>query len=209
MLDPKETAFIVIDMQGGFIDKSSSLCVAQARASIPSCAKALNAARDMGMMIVHARRLYADDGSDVEAGRYGAWLAGGKPLSAGGANPQLLEVPPELAELPGETVLVKPRYSVFFATGLDALLRERGIRTVVLTGTTTPNCVRSSCFDAFSLNYNVVIVEDATSSRDAATQEANIADMAVMGAQIISSAQLAERGLSGLRDIEAEAHGKA
>ena len=78
------------------------------------------------------------------------------------------------------------------------------MRTVVLTGTTTPNCIRSTGFDALSLGYNVVVVEDCTSSRTPEVQAANIADMAHIGTQVISCAQFCDRGLADVRDVEAE-----
>ncbi len=101
-------------------------------------------------------------------------------------------------------MLTKPRFSAFFGTGLDLALRRLGVRTVVLTGTTTPNCIRSTCFDALSLGYNVVVVEDCTSSRTPEVQAANIADMAHIGAQVITCAQFCDRGSADVQDVEAE-----
>lgn len=80
--------------------------------------------------------------------------------------------------------------SAFFDTSLDDDLRERNVNTVILAGTTTPNCIRTTCYDALSLNYDVVIVEDATSSRSSEVQKANIEDMRFIGAHITCSAEL-------------------
>ncbi len=202
MIDPKTAALLMIDMQQGFIDPASTLCVAGAAASVDACARALEAARKLGMRICHVNRKYAADGSDVEAVRYGSWLAGGRVLSD--SAPETLKPPASLAPKPGEEVLLKPKFSAFFGTPLHEELQAAGIRTVVLIGTTTPNCIRSTCYDALSLGYNVVIVEDATSSRTAEVQEANIADMAFIGAQVIPCSDFVEHGLSRLRDIEGE-----
>ena len=67
MIEPKRAALIMIDMQNGFIDPSSSLCVAGAAATIPACARALAAARAAGMAVFHVRREYAPDGSGLRA----------------------------------------------------------------------------------------------------------------------------------------------
>lgn len=203
MIAPESCALIMIDMQRGFIDEGSPLCVAGAAASVPACARALEVARSYGLFICHINRIYAADGSNVEAVRREAWAKGGRPLS--GAAPETIAPPDELAPRAGELVVLKPRFSAFFHTDLNEQLRAAGVGTVVLTGTTTPNCIRSTCYDALSLNYNVVIVEDATSSRSPEVQAANIADMAHIGAQVITSARFAETGLAGLRDVEAEA----
>lgn len=203
MIEPARAALIVIDMQQGFIDASSPLCIAGAAASIPACAQALTAARDLGMTVFHVRREYAENGSDVEAVRYATWAEGGRPLSS--AWPESLVCPPELEPRPDEAVIMKPSWSAFFGTNLHEHLASAGIRTVVLAGTTTPNCVRSTAYDAMALGYNVVVLADATSSRTPAVQVANLEDLAFIGCQIITADDLSERGLETVRDIEGDA----
>lgn len=91
------------------------------------------------MAIYHVRRAYAFDGSDVEPVRRRIWLAGGRPLCREGSDPHSIEVPDELAPHEGECIVHKPRFSAFFDTQLDAMLRERDINTIVLpVPTVTP-----------------------------------------------------------------------
>lgn len=202
MTEPARAAFLLIDMQNGFIDGASPLCIAGAAATVPACARALEAARAHGVPVYHVRRTYAADGSDVEAVRWKAWAEGGRPLSP--ADPISLDCPPELAPAPGEPVVVKPSWSAFFGTDLDALLRARGIGTIVLAGTTTPNCVRSTAYDGLALGFNVAVLRDATSSRSPEAQEANLADMEAAGIQLIHTDDFAANGLLHVRDTEAE-----
>lgn len=175
-------------MQNGFIDGASPLCIAGAAATVPACAHALAAAREHGLAVFHVRRAYAADGSDVEAARWETWAEGGRPLSS--ADPMSLACPSELAPAPGEPVVVKPSWSAFFGTDLDALLRARGIGTLVLAGTTTPNCVRSTAYDGLARGFNVAVLRDATSSRSPEAQEANLADMEAAGTQLIHTGRL-------------------
>lgn len=207
MIEPSTAALIIIDMQMGFIDPLSTLCVEGAAATIPTCAQALKHARTLDMPVFHAVRAYAKDGSDVEATRYEKWEHGGKPLSPACIDPTTINEPAELAAQPGDRIIVKPRFSAFFDTNLDSLLRRLGVSTVVLIGTTTPNCIRTTCYDALSLEYNVVIIEDCTSSRTPAVQSANIEDMAHIGAQIITCATFCEHGLSTVRNVVSEVQG--
>ena len=202
MIEPACAAFLLIDMQNGFIDGASPLCIAGAAATVPACAHALAAAREHGLAVFHVRRAYAADGSDVEAVRWEAWAEGGRPLSS--ADPMSLACPSELAPAPGEPVVVKPSWSAFFGTDLDALLRARGIGTLVLAGTTTPNCVRSTAYDGLALGFNVAVLRDATSSRSPEAQEANLADMEAAGIQLIHTDDFAANGLLHVRDTEAE-----
>lgn len=91
------------------------------------------------MAIYHVRRAYAFDGSDVEPVRRRIWLAGGRPLCREGSDPHSIEAPDELAPHEGECIVHKPRFSAFFDTQLDAMLRERNIDAVVLAvPTVTP-----------------------------------------------------------------------
>ncbi len=202
MIEPARAAFLLIDMQNGFIDGASPLCIAGAAATVPACAHALAAAREHGLAVLHVRRAYAADGSDVEAVRWETWAEGGRPLSA--ADPASLDCPPELSPAPGEPVIMKPSWSAFFGTDLAALLRARGIGTLVLAGTTTPNCVRSTVYDGLALGFNVAVLRDATSSRSPEAQEANLADMEAVGIQLPHTDDFAANGLLHVRDTEGE-----
>lgn len=90
-------------------------------------------------------------------------------------------------------LIAKLRYSAFFHTELNLILRRLGINTVVLIGTTTPNCIRTTCYDGIFLEYNVVILSDCTSSQTEEIQQSNLRDMKNVGAQIIT----AEEFISG------------
>ena len=202
MTEPARAAFLLIDMQNGFIDGASPLCIAGAAATVPACAHALAAAREHGLAVFHVRRAYAADGSDVEAVRWETWAEGGRPLSA--ADPASLDCPPELSPAPGEPVIMKPSWSAFFGTDLAATMRQQGIGTIVLAGTTTPNCVRSTAYDGLALGFNVAVLRDATSSRTPEVQEANLADMEAVGIQLIFTDDFAANGLLHIRDTEGE-----
>lgn len=202
MIEPARAAFLLIDMQNGFIDAASPLCIAGAAATVPACARALAAARAHGLAVFHVRRAYAADGSDVEAVRWETWAEGGRPLSA--ADPASLDCPPELSPAPGEPVIMKPSWSAFFGTDLAATMRQQGIGTIVLAGTTTPNCVRSTAYDGLALGFNVAVLRDATSSRTPEVQEANLADMEAVGIQLIFTDDFAANGLLHIRDTEGE-----
>lgn len=206
MITPNHAALVMIDMQNGFIDEDSPLCIAGAAATVPVCERALAAAREMGMHVFHVQRRYSSDGSDVEPCRFQAWLDGGRPVSS--AWPESLEPPEALKPQPGDHIVTKPRFSAFFDTGLDELLRALGVETVVLAGTTTPNCVRSTCYDALSLNYNVAVIEDCTSSRSPEVQEANIADMEYIGAFVLTCDEFCEDGLEDMPDTVGEMRGE-
>lgn len=61
-------------------------------------------------------------------------------------------------------VVNKRRYSGFFHTDLDLLLKELGVDTVIMTGLHTHMCVRHTSADAYQLGYRVLVASDATDS---------------------------------------------
>ena len=189
VLTPKTSALVLIDMQNGFVEPDGGLCVAGAKATLPACVQALEAARRQGIPVIHVHRHYALGGHDVEPGRREVWRAAGKPLSD--ARPDTLEPCPGLEALPGETIIVKPSWSAFDRTNLEETLRDLGVTCLILTGTTTPNCIRSTCYDAMAHGFEVAVLADATSSRSAEVQQANLEDMAAVGARIMSTDELA------------------
>ena len=67
--------------------------------------------------------------------------------------------------------------------------------TVILAGTTTPNCIRTTCYDGLSLDYNVAIIEDCCSSRSEAVQKANMEDMAFIGATVLDAETFLKEGV--------------
>jgi nicotinamidase-related amidase len=78
------------------------------------------------------------------------------------------DVIPELATDAADFVLNKRTYSSFHETGLDSLLRQFDVRTVVLAGQHTNICLRHTTADAFFRGYEVIVPEDAV---EAVTEE--------------------------------------
>jgi len=76
------------------------------------------------------------------------------------------EIYKDLALAPGEHVIKKHRYSAFFATDLDLILREWGVKTAIISCTTTENCCHATARDAMFRNYQVAFLSDATGTFD-------------------------------------------
>ena len=181
-------AVIVIDMQYGFIDPASPLCIPYAMATVPACARVIAKAHERGIPVIFVNRSYREDGLDVEKTRLKTWETA-KPMIPGAPLHLSAENPPELGRTPEDICIEKPRFSAFFSTKLDMLLRRMGIGHIYLMGTTTPNCIRTTCFDALCLDYDVSVLEDCTSSVTPEIQSANILDMKNIGAEITNSGE--------------------
>ena len=175
--DAQRSALIVVDMQNAYASKGGYLDLAGFDVSatqpvIENIKTAVSAARAAGMLIVWFQNGW--DEQYVEAGGPGSPNfhksnalktmrqrpeLQGTLLAKGGWDYQLVD---ELVPEAGDIVLPKPRYSGFFNTPLDSLLRSRGIRHLVFTGIATNVCVESTLRDGFFLEYFGVVLEDAT-----------------------------------------------
>ena len=193
-MDWKTTALIVIDMENAFIDPASPLCIKNALATVPACGKVIEKARERKIPVFFVNRIYRSNGSDVEFTRYQSWYDGERFLAPNSTGPLSIDVPEEFKPMAGDYTIIKPRFSAFFQTELDLILRRLGVKTVFLTGTTTPNCIRTSCYDGLSLDYNIVIIEDCCSSNTEEIQRVNMEDMQRVGAVIHSSAEFLADG---------------
>lgn len=177
MLRPAETALIIVDMQNAYASQGgyTSLAgfdVSGAPAAIANIRQAAAAARAAGMTVIYFQNGWDPD--YVEAGGPGSPNfhksnalklmrrkpeLQGKLLAKGGWDYELVqELPPQ----PGDIVVEKPRYSAFFNTNLDSVLRSRGIRSLVFTGIATNVCVESTLRDGFFLEYFGIVLHDAT-----------------------------------------------
>ena len=173
-----KTALIMIDMQRGFIDPSSPICIAGAAGTVPACAEAIRFFHKAKLPVFYAVRHYR----------------GGKPLSETCDESMSDAFPEEFEVLDCDRIMIKPRFSAFFATSLDLVLRRLGVQTVVLAGTTTPNCIRTTCYDALSLDYDVVVLSDCTSSVTPEVQRTNLEDMQRIGAEIMTLDEIKNHG---------------
>jgi ureidoacrylate peracid hydrolase len=174
---PSKTALIVIDMQNAYASKGGYLDLAGfdisgAAKVIANTQAVLETARAAGMTVIFFQNGW--DGDYIEAGGPGSPNfhksnalktmrkrpeLKGKLLARGGWDYELVDA---LQPQPGDIRLHKTRYSGFFNSQLDSVLRSRGIRHLIFTGIATNVCVESTLRDGFFLEYFGVVLEDAT-----------------------------------------------
>lgn len=87
------------------------------------------------------------------------------------------EIVAEIAPRPGDIIIEKNKPSVFFGTLLASYLVDLHADSLIVCGTTTSGCVRATVVDAFSYNYKVTVVTEATFDRGEASHWVNLFDM--------------------------------
>lgn len=93
----------------------------------------------------------------------------------------------------GEIEMPKRRYSAFYATDLDLLLREQGVRTLVVGGVKTNVCVRATVQDAFAAGYEILLAKEATNSNRPHLAEASLEDIDRYFGSVVSVEEALER----------------
>lgn len=143
-------ALLVIDMLNDFV--TGSIANKRSERIIPTIADLLTKARSErdDWLVV-----YPNDAHLPEDFELAVW---GEHAMAGTTGAEII---PELATAEGEFVLPKRTYSSFYETGLDPLLRQFEVDTLVLTGQHTNICMRHTTADAFFRGYKVVVPRDA------------------------------------------------
>ncbi|MEO1181511.1 MAG: isochorismatase family cysteine hydrolase [Cyanobacteria bacterium J06636_28] len=175
-LDLEYTALLVIDMQndfctlGGWAD-CKGFDVSQTQRPIQPLQILLAALRQTPVTIIHTREGHRPDLSDCpphklarsqkQNAAIGSEGIMGRLLTRGSKSHDFVD---ELQPVSGEIVLDKPGKGAFVATDLDLILRQRGIRQLLLTGVTTECCVHTTLRTANDLGYECLLLEDCCAS---------------------------------------------
>lgn len=177
-LSAGECAMLVIDMQnefgsrGGMFDRAG-IDIAPIRATIAPTAAVLTCARAAGIPIVYLQMQHRADLADLgppDSAHHmrHRFLSVGDTITLpdGRTNRILIEghwgteIIAGLAPEPGDIVLPKHRFSGFFQTPLESILRAQGVRQLLVTGCTTSICVESTIRDAMFRDFQCCLLQD-------------------------------------------------
>lgn len=178
-----KTALLIVDMQNDFVLPGAPAVIKGAFASVARVSEVLTWFRQKHHAVFHIVREYREDGSDIEISRRDAFLAGPSYVVPGSKGAEIVQV---LSPVRGEYRIVKPRFSAFFGTELDLILRRLAISRLVICGTQYPNCIRATAFDSLSYDYDTVVITDATSASGPEVTKSNIRDMKNIGIRCVS-----------------------
>jgi nicotinamidase-related amidase len=208
-LQPTRCALVIIDMQRDFLEPGGFGAmlgndVTMLRRAIEPTGRVLAAARAAGMLVIHTREGHRPDLADLPAAklqrgrldtRIGDRGPMGRILVRGEPGHDII---PELAPAAGEPVVDKPGKGAFYATDLEAMLRNRGIDQLVVCGVTTEVCVNTTVREANDRGFDCLVLDDCVASYFPAFHKAGIdmikAQGGIFGWVAPSSALLAALG---------------
>ena len=152
----------------------ASAFLSGARPPARNIARLLASARAAGIPVVFTTQRTTEPYDAATGGRL---IDKAIPLDSGFARDEAPhEIVDEVRPVPGETVLVKPKPSAFFAIQLASLLVFHGVDTLIVTGTTTSGCIRATVDHAAAYNFRVVIPRECVADRFRASHEVALFD---------------------------------
>ena len=182
---------LVIDMQRFFLDAASPTFTCGGVAILPTVKRLIDAFRRAGRPVIFTRHVHHP--GDLDSGIMGWWWEGkcleGSPES---------EIHPDLAPMPGEKVVFKHRYSAFYNTDLETVLRCLKVGDIVVSGTMTNLCCDSTARDASYRDYRVFFPADGTGSINEAMHLASLLNLAFGFAYVTTGDAIAAQLTSGL-----------
>lgn len=164
-LDARTCALVIIDLQRGIVARETAPHAAST--VIANSARLGRKCKEAGGLIVPVHVSFSPSGAD----RLQQPVDAGMVVPPGGFPADWPELVPEIAALDAEVVITKRQWGAFYGTELDMQLRRRGIRTILLTGISTNFGVEGTAREAWQHGYEVVVIEDACASAEAAMHQ--------------------------------------
>ncbi|MDT7901186.1 MAG: isochorismatase family cysteine hydrolase [Acidianus sp.] len=152
-LNPHDTALIIVDMQNDFVRKDGKLPVPTAESTIKPIKDLIKKARDSSALVIYTQDWHMKDDPEFKI-----W---GEHALAGTWGAEIID---ELKPEKDDFIIKKYRYDAFFETPLDYILRVKGIKNLIITGTVANICVLHTAGSAALRWYNVIMPKDGISA---------------------------------------------
>ncbi len=202
-IDPARTAHVVIDLQRGFMEPGAPVEVPIAREIIPNVNAISSAVRNAAATNIFVRFTTPADSLHSWSSFYSRFpqAARRSHQAAFAAGAHYWQLWPGLEVDANELIVDKGRFAAFIpgTCDLHQLLQDRGVDTLIVTGTLTNCCCESTARDAMQLNYKVIFVSDATAALSDAEHNATLNNMCAIFADVMSTAEVMDALAQGKR----------
>lgn len=182
MENRNKTALIVVDMVYDFTNPAGKVFYPQNEIILPKVNEAVDIARKNGALIVFMKHCY-------RSGQFDKNLAGTmRSCCVEGTGGE--ELDQRLHVEKGDFIIQKRRYSAFYGTDLDLILREHGVKKVIVVGTKTNCCIRATVTDSYNLAYDTCVIRECVSTDDDDVNQMHLTDIEKYLGQVISIKEL-------------------
>lgn len=193
VIDPRGTALLIIDMQEYFLVERAPAPLLSARKILEPLKKLIAFARSCGVAVIWTRVSHDHMLKGVYRDLWPEHFSpDGKALLR--RDSTFFEIVGELKPLiyKHDLIIDKDKYSAFFQTNLELILRQRQLDTLLLTGVATNVCVESTLRDAYHRDFVPVLVSDCTGTLSDEMQEASMDTIGLAFGYVMSSKELEE-----------------
>jgi ureidoacrylate peracid hydrolase len=194
-IDPSRTAHIIVDLQNGFMEPGATVELPVAREIVPNVNKICEAIRAAGGTNVFIRYLI-DEETQV------SWSSWFRHFASPQRRQAMIEtfskdrhgfaLWPGLDVQPVDLVVDKTRFGAFVpgSSKLHEILQERGIDTLIITGTATNVCCESTARDAMQMNYKIIFIADGNAALTDAEHNATLNNMVTLFADVMTTSEV-------------------
>ncbi len=187
-LRKKKACLLVIDMQNEFLSGSGLDFFHNAEDIVPNVKRVIAASREAGIPIIYTGHRHEDPA--VDGGMTAEWwpeIKSGRCLIKGRKGAEIFGA---LAPRKGERVIWKHRYSAFYNTDLEVVLRGMSATDLIVTGILSNVCCESTARDAFMRDFRVFFLADATASSEPELHVAALKNLAYAFAYVLTADSL-------------------
>ena len=183
-----KTALLIVDMVRDFTDPDGLVFYPENRKILPEIKEVLELCRSKNCLIVYLRHCNRVGKFDKKAATMRTNCIEG---TFGVEIDPMLEVKPE------DYIIQKRRYSGFFGTDLDLVLRENNIENLIVVGTKTNCCIRATVTDAFYYNYEPYVVRECVATNSETVNEVHLNDIDKYLGRVVNKEELKNLFLQG------------
>ncbi len=176
-----KNAFIIVDMVKDFTDPDGLVYYPPNREILPRIAETMKECRAAGFLIIFIQNRYRKD-------KYDKNLLTMRPNCIEGSGGE--EIDPMLPVEETDYIIQKRRYSAFYGTDLDLVLREHHVENTIIVGTKTNCCIRSTVHDAYYNCYNAIVLSDCVATDSEQVNAVHLEDIRKYFGQVMTSAEL-------------------
>jgi len=181
-LDPGRSAVLVVDMVNDFCKPGGKMVLPGCETLVPAQLSVIGAARQTGVPVI-----WIQDSHRSGLRRDREWIKRTPHCIEGTWGVEVID---DLEVKENEIRVIKHRYSGFFQTDLDLVLRDMLVDQLVIFGVVTNICVRSTVHDAFFNGYEVVVPRDCCAATGPREQESTLYDIATHFGVVSDSATI-------------------
>ena len=189
-INPKETALLVIDVQNFFVEDGAPLGLASAREMIPALNSLVTELKEKGCLIIYTRQKHDNFDNNYKTLFPDHFKEDGKPLLT--TDSHWFQIYPKLVNLQ-DHFIDKDRYTAFYQTNLELILRANNIENVVITGLATNVCCESTARDAFFRGFNVYFLSDCNVTINDEMHNATLQSIAFAFGTVLSKEEINRR----------------